>query len=79
LTFTGRSRALIAIETQFLRALPASLLAALACGAGAWAGAYLLRGQGDVVALAGAMAIAGLAYGGSVLLMRHRLPLRRAA
>jgi len=79
LTATGHSRALIAIETQFLRALPASLLAAIACGAGAWIGAFALRGQGDVAALAGAMAVAGLAYGGCLLLMRHRLPLGRAA
>jgi putative peptidoglycan lipid II flippase len=79
LTFTGRSRALIAIETQFLRAFPVSLLAAIACGAGAWIGAVMLRGQGDVVALAGAVAVAAPAYGGILLLMRHRLPLRRAA
>jgi len=79
LTATGRSRALIAIETQFLRALPASLLAAIACGAGAWIGVFALRGQGDVAALVGAMAVAGLAYGGCLLLMRHRLPLGRAA
>jgi len=79
LTFTGRSRALIAIEAQFLRAFPASLLAAIACGAGAWIGALLLRNQGDVAALAGAMALAALGYGGSVLVMRHRLPLRRIA
>jgi putative peptidoglycan lipid II flippase len=79
LTFTGRSRALIAIETQFLRAFPAALLAAIACGAGAWLGVLLLRGHGDVAALAGAMALAALGYGGCVLLMRHRLPLRRIA
>ncbi|HEX4634736.1 MAG TPA: murein biosynthesis integral membrane protein MurJ [Rhizomicrobium sp.] len=79
LTVTGRSRALIAIETQFLRALPASLLAAIACGAGAWLGAMLLNGRGDVAALGGAMAMAALAYGGTLLVLRRRLPLKRAA
>jgi putative peptidoglycan lipid II flippase len=78
LTWTGRSRALLAIESQFLRALPASLLAALACGAGAWGGAALLHGHGDVAALAAAMAGAALCYGGAVLALRARLPLKRA-
>src|SRR5258706_13711619 len=59
LTWIGRSRALLAIETQFLRALPAALLAALATGAGAWAGAWLLQDHGDVAALAAAIACAG--------------------
>jgi putative peptidoglycan lipid II flippase len=78
LTWTGRSRALLAIESQFLRALPASLLAALACGAGAWGGAALLHGHGDVAALAAAMAGAALCYGGAVLALRARLPLKKA-
>ena len=39
LTWTGHSRNLLSIERQFLRALPAALLAALACGGCAWAGA----------------------------------------
>jgi putative peptidoglycan lipid II flippase len=78
LTLTGRSRALLAIENQFLRALPASLLAALACGAGAFAGAHLLTGHGDVASLAAAMLGAGLCYGGTVLVFRNRLPLRAA-
>jgi len=79
LTITGKSRALLAIEKQFLRALPAALLAALACGGGAFVGTYLLRGHGDVAALAAGMAVAALGYGGTVAVLRHRLPLRRAA
>src|SRR3569833_4657858 len=74
LTWIGKSRALLAIERQFLRALPPSLLAALACGGGAWIGAALLRGHGDVAALAAAMVVAGIGYGGTVLLFRGRLP-----
>jgi putative peptidoglycan lipid II flippase len=79
LTWIGRSRALLAIETQFLRALPAALLAALATGAGAWAGANLLRVQGDVAALAAAIVCAGLGYGAVLLIFRGRLPLGRTA
>ncbi|HKQ46332.1 MAG TPA: murein biosynthesis integral membrane protein MurJ [Rhizomicrobium sp.] len=76
LTWIGRSRALLVIETQFLRALPAALLAALAAGAGAWAGAWLLRDAGDIAALAAALACAGMGYGAVLMLLRHRLPLR---
>jgi putative peptidoglycan lipid II flippase len=79
LTWIGKSRALLAIERQFLRALPAALLAALATGAGAWIGAGLLQAQGDVAALAAAIACAGLGYGTVLLLFRGRLPLGRPA
>ncbi len=79
LTWIGRNRALLAIESQFLRALPAALLAALATGAGAWTGAWLLRAQGDVAALAAAIACAGIGYGAVLLLFRGRLPLQRNA
>ena len=79
LTWLGRSRDLLSIERQFLHALPASLLAALATGAGAWAGANLLRIHGDVAALAAAIACAGLGYGTVLLLFRGRLPLGRTA
>ena len=79
LTWIGKSRALLAIERQFLRALPAALLAALATGAGAWIGAGLLQAQGDVAALAAAIACAGLGYGTVLLLFRGRLPLGRTA
>jgi putative peptidoglycan lipid II flippase len=79
LTWLGKSRDLLSIERQFLQALPASLLAALATGAGAWAGANLLRGHGDVVALAAAIIGAGLGYGAMLLVFRSRLPIRRVA
>jgi putative peptidoglycan lipid II flippase len=78
LTWFGRSRDLLAIERIFVRSLPAALLAALATGGCAWAGAWLLRGHGDVVALLAAMACAGLGYGAVLLLFRGRLPLRAA-
>jgi putative peptidoglycan lipid II flippase len=84
LTWHGRSRALLAIESLFLRALPASLLAALAAGFGAWLGARLgetavVGRQADLAALLGAMICAGLGYGVVVLLFRTRLPLGRFA
>ena len=78
LTVTGRSRALLAIEKTFLHALGPALVAALGCGGGAWIGARLLAGHGDVAALAAAMACAAIGYGSMVLLFRNRLPLRRA-
>ena len=79
LTWLGRSRDLLSIEHQFLHALPASLLAALVTGAGAWAGANLLAGHGDVTALAAAIIGAALGYGAMLLLFRGRLPIRRMA
>jgi putative peptidoglycan lipid II flippase len=78
LTWIGRSRDLLAIETIFLRSLPAALLAALATGAGAWLGAGLLQAHGDVAALAAAIVCAGIGYGGVLLLFRRQLPLARA-
>jgi putative peptidoglycan lipid II flippase len=82
LTWLGRSRALLAIETQFVRALPPALAAALACGAGAWLGARmgetLANGRhADIVGLACAIALGGLGYVAIVLLLRGRLPLGR--
>jgi putative peptidoglycan lipid II flippase len=84
LTWTGRSRALLAIEKQFLQALPAALFAALACGVGAGIGAGLgatvMDGRWrDVAALTAAMICAGLCYGGAVLFFRRRLALRGLA
>jgi putative peptidoglycan lipid II flippase len=79
LTWLGRSRDLLSVERQFLRALPAALLAALATGAGAWLGASLLKAHGDVIALAGAVVCAGLGYGAILLLFRGHLPLGRLA
>jgi putative peptidoglycan lipid II flippase len=79
LTWLGRSRALLAIEKQFFRALPASLLAALAVGGGAWAGASLLQTHGDIPALAAAITCAVLGYGVVLLVLRGRLPLGKFA
>jgi putative peptidoglycan lipid II flippase len=84
LTWTGKSRALLAIEHQFLRALPVALLAALACGLGARIGAgfgqMAMPGHWrDVAGLAVAIFCAGLCYGAAVFIFRRRLPLRRAA
>jgi putative peptidoglycan lipid II flippase len=79
LTWLGKSRDLLAIERIFVRSLPAALLAALVTGAGAWTGARLVQGHGDIAALAAAMACAGLGYGAVLLLFRGRLPLGRAA
>jgi hypothetical protein len=58
--------------------LPAALLAALACGAGAWIGADLAGGYGDIAALAAAIAAAGLFYAAVLALFRNALPLGRA-
>jgi putative peptidoglycan lipid II flippase len=79
LTWMGRNRALLAIETQFIRALPPALLAALAAGAGAWGGAWLLQGHGDIAALGSAIVCAGLGYGAVALAFRTRLPLGKFA
>jgi putative peptidoglycan lipid II flippase len=78
LTWLGRSRELLSIERQFVRALPASLLAAAAVGGGAWLGAHLLQTHGDIAALIAAIACAGLGYGAVLLMLRGRLPLARA-
>jgi putative peptidoglycan lipid II flippase len=80
LTWLGRSRALLAIETQFVRALPPALAAALACGAGTWAGARMgetLSKHADIAGLMCAIALGGLGYVAVVLLLRGRLPLGR--
>jgi putative peptidoglycan lipid II flippase len=79
LTWLGRSRDLLSVERQFLRALPVSLLAALATGAGALAGARLLQSHGDIAALAAAIAGAALGDGAMLLLFRSRLPIRARA
>jgi putative peptidoglycan lipid II flippase len=78
LTWLGRSRELLSIERQFVRALPASLLAAAAVGGGAWVGAHLLQSRGDIAALIAAIVCAGLGYGAVLLMLRGRLPLARA-
>ena len=81
LTWIGRSRALLAIETP----VPARAAGSAAGGAGERApapgrGAQLAcRAQWrDVAALAAAIICAALGYGAVLLLFRGRLPLRRA-
>ena len=59
LTWSAAAVICLAIEKIFLHALPGSLLAALACGAGAWAGATLFQARGDVAALAAAILLCG--------------------
>jgi putative peptidoglycan lipid II flippase len=84
LTWFGKSRALLAIERQFLRSLPPVLIAAIAAGAGSWIGVWLTvpLAQGkfvDLTALAGAMILGVAAYGTVVLLFHRALPLRNYA
>ena len=84
LTWSGRSRTLLAIETSFLRSLPPALLAALATGFGAWIGVRLgesaMPGRlADMAGLGGAMVCASLGYAVIVLLFRAHLPLGRLA
>jgi len=79
LIWLGKSRDLLAVEKIFVQAMPAALLGALACGAGAWLGANLLKAHGDMMALAAAILLAGLGYGAMLLLFRNQLPIRRAA
>jgi len=82
LTWYGRSRALLAIETAFVRALPPVLLAAAVTGVGAWFGALLAARAmpgpyADLAGLAGAIILAGIGFLGVVALFRGRLPLGR--
>jgi putative peptidoglycan lipid II flippase len=79
LTRLGHNRDLLAIERQFLKSLPLSLLAAVATGAGAWTGAVLFNGRGDVMALGAAIGCAALAYGAVLVLFRGHLPHGRGA
>ncbi|MBS0252592.1 MAG: murein biosynthesis integral membrane protein MurJ [Proteobacteria bacterium] len=84
LTWLGRSRALLAIEETFVKALGPALIAAVAAAAAAWGGARLgtslLPGHfSDVAALAGAMACSGVVYLAAVVVFRARLPLGKFA
>jgi putative peptidoglycan lipid II flippase len=84
LTWLGRSRALLAIEKDFVKALPPVLIAAIAAGAGAWIGAFLTAplAQGrfsDVAALLGAIVLSIAAYATVVLLFHRVLPIRKYA
>jgi putative peptidoglycan lipid II flippase len=81
LTWFGKSRALLAIERQFIQALLPVLIAAIAAGAGAWIGVWLTAplAEGkfvDMTALAGALIMSIAAYGTVVLLFHRALPLR---
>jgi putative peptidoglycan lipid II flippase len=80
LTWLGHSRALLGIEKMFVRSLPPVLIAAIATGLAAWAGAWtaapLLPGRfSDTAGLAGAMALGFIAYSAVVLIFRRALPL----
>ena len=82
LTWYGHSRALLAIEKAFVRALPPVLLAAAVTGVGAWFGAMygalaMPGAYADVAGLIGAMLGAGILYVGVVAVFRGRLPLGR--
>jgi putative peptidoglycan lipid II flippase len=84
LTWFGRSRALLAIESIFARSLPPVLLAAVVTGVGAWLGARLgaslMPGHfADVAALAMAIVCSGVGYCAVVLVFRTRLPLGKLA
>ncbi len=84
LTWSGRSKTLLAIESVFVKALPPAVLAAIATGLGAWggarAGAMMMPGHfADVAGLIAALIGAGIFYGAVVLVFRSRLPLGRLA
>jgi putative peptidoglycan lipid II flippase len=84
LTWLGRSRALLAIEKGFVKALPPVLIAAIAAGAGAWIGAHLTAplAEGrmmDVAALTGAIVLGTACYATVVLLFHRVLPIRKYA
>jgi len=84
LTWFGHSRALLAIETAFIKAMPPVAIAAIAAGAGAWIGVRLAAPMAagrlsDVAGLAGAMIIGTCAYSVVVLLFRRALPLGKFA
>ena len=84
LTWSGRSRALLAIESLFVKSLAPAMLAAIAAGAGAWVGVKLgtpmMPGPyNDVGGLTGAIVFGTCAYVVVVLLFRRALPLGRLA
>ncbi len=84
LTWFGHSRALLAIEKEFVRSLPPVLIAAIATGAAAWAGAWmgapLLPGRfSDIAGLRAPWRSASLAYSVVVWTFRRALPLGKFA
>lgn len=84
LTWFGRSRALLAIEMTFVRALMPALIAAIAAGAGACLGVQVGESLtpwrlSDFGALAVAVLCGGVGYCSVVLAFRARLPLGKSA
>jgi putative peptidoglycan lipid II flippase len=82
LTWYGHSRALLAIEKAFVRAMPPVLLAASVTGVGAWFGALwgaqaMPGTYADIAGLVGAMICATLGFLAVVAVFRGRLPLGR--
>ncbi|MFA5958449.1 murein biosynthesis integral membrane protein MurJ [Hyphomicrobium sp.] len=80
LTWIGRSRSLLAIESLFIRSLGVTLISTLAAGAGAWFGAkigasWMPGAHSDLFALAAAVVGSGIGYLLTVLTLRSRLPL----
>jgi putative peptidoglycan lipid II flippase len=82
LTWYGHSRALLAIEKAFVRAMPPVLLAASVTGVGAWFGALwgaqvIPGAYADLAGLIGAMVCATIGFIAVVAVFRGRLPLGR--
>ena len=82
LTWIGRSRDLLAIETIFVRSLGVVMISTIAAGIGAWFGARIgatwMPGHfSDLVSLLAAGAGSAAGYLLTVLAMRRRLPLER--
>ena len=80
LIWMARSRDLIAIDGAFWRAIGPSILAAVATGAGAFGGVAFVEAlsssaSNDLVKLAAAVAVGGLAYAAVVTIFRRSLPL----
>lgn len=84
LTIIGRKRALLSMDDNFRRAVIPAIAAAVAAGAGGWAGVLLGHAINvprfhDEMMLALAVVFGGAAYGAAVLAFRRSLPLGRLA
>lgn len=86
LTWIGRKRGLLRIESSFRRAILPILLAAALTGLGAWAGAFggrfaasAVSPLDDEIMLGCAVLVGGALYLGVVILFRRALPLGRAS
>jgi putative peptidoglycan lipid II flippase len=83
LTWIGRNRLLLAMDSRFYRALLPVAIAAAATAAGAWFGVVLMRevhtapSLHDALTLGLAMVLGCLGYGATVLIFRRSLPLGR--